>query len=153
FTVMRRQGLVGRLGMLPRLSLALESRQPPEPVVVAPTFPGWRPVSGFDHWEGPYPERALGMCRWAHGPVARLEAQGRPGAAQLLIRCRCYQIGQRVHLVHAGRVVGEHEVLGDEHDRTDRVLAFDVHLSPGPNTFEIHSWKWSAGPRPMALLV
>lgn len=154
FTVMRRQGLMDQFGLVPRLSLTFETRTPPEPVAVAATQPGWRPLSGFDYWEGPYPDRGIERCRWVHGPVARFElAASRPGPAQVLIACRCYEAGQRITLTHAGRRLGELEVPADPTRRQDHILAYEAHLTPGVNTFELHSRKWAAGARPMAILV
>ena len=154
FAVMRMQGLVERLGLLPRLSLTFEPAAPPEPVAVVPTLPGWRPLAGFDHWEGPYPDRGIGRCRSAHGPVARFEISAAvAGRATLLISCRCYQQGQHVRLLHEGRPVGERDIPEDKQSRTDHVMAFDVVLKPGPNIFEMQSSKWTPGSRPMAVLV
>ncbi len=154
FAVMRQQGLVDRFGLLPRLTLGFNPGSPPAPVAIAPTFPGWRPLSGFDHWEGPYPDRALGRCRWAHGPVAKFEIDApTPGPMRLLISCRCYQEGQRLRLVHAGKPISERDVPADRGAKTDHVLSFDLVLTKGVNTLELHSWKWDAGPRPMAVLV
>lgn len=155
FNVMRRQGLAARFGLGPKLNLALDPAAAPEPVVVNAKFPGWRAVSGFDAWEGPFPDRKMGRCRWAHGPVAKFElAATAGGPARLLISGRTYEGGQRVRLVQEGRVIGESGIPADGGAKADRVVSFDVQLRAGNNPFELHFWRWNlAGHRPLALLV
>jgi glycosyltransferase involved in cell wall biosynthesis len=152
--VMRKQGLAGRLNLRPRLNLQLNPKAPPEPVVVGATAPGWRAVSGFDPWEGPYPEQALARCRWAVGPRSRFDVDAaRAGPSRVLISCRTYDPGQRVRLIHAGRVIGEADVPPDNGRKTDHVLQFKTNVRAGANAFEMQFWNWQPGARPLALLV
>ena len=154
YTVMRRQGLVSKLGLPPRFDLTLSSRNAPTPTVVAASVPAWRPISGFDYWEGPYPDRNLGRCRWAHGPVAKFELEtNQAGPARILIACRNNERGQRVRLCCGGKLSAEAEVPVNGGARQDRVLAFRVDLAAGRNEIELHFWRWHAGPRPMAMLI
>lgn len=154
FGVMRRQGLIDRFNLLPRLNMPLQPRRLPEPVVVAPTLPGWRPVSGFDGWEGPYPEKKLPRFRWALGPVAKFELPAsRPGPVRVLISARCFERGQRIRLVQDGRIVGERDLPADAGSNTDRILSFDVSLAAGPNPFELHFWKWNTTGRPLGAII
>lgn len=156
FTVLRRQGLVDSLRLAPRLNLVNEPRPVPEPVVVGATFPAWRTLFGFDYWEGPYPERSLPRCRWAHGPVARFEVETpKAGRGRLVITCRNYLQGQRVRLMGcpSGQVLGELSIPADDSSTADRALSFDVEFQPGNNTFELQFWKWQTGPRPLAILI
>lgn len=158
-TVLRRQGLADRLRLTPKLNLELSTKAPPEPITVAATLPAWRAGAGFDHWEGPYPERGLARCRWALGPVAKFELEpARSGPGRILISGRTFEAGQRVRLVRVlpsgeRQAVGEADVPADHQSKTDRVLAFRTDLRDGPNHFELHFWKWQTGPRPLALLV
>jgi glycosyltransferase involved in cell wall biosynthesis len=150
--VMRRQGLSDRLGLVRKIDLAVSPAAPAEPVLLRPTFPAWRPISNFDYWEGPYPERHLPRCRWAHGPVASFEVDmDRPARQRLLISCRSFDPGQRVRLVHNGRVLGELSVPVSA--QADHVLSFDVQMSAGRNVFEMHFWRWAVEGRPLALLI
>jgi glycosyltransferase involved in cell wall biosynthesis len=154
-SVLKAQGFAERLGLAPKMALGLHPRHIPEPRVVPGMVPGWRAISGFDHWEGPYPHRKLPHCRWAHGPVARFEIHAdAEGPAKLLIKGRCYLPGQRVKLVHNHVPVGERDIpsSGGGADQSDRVISFDVTLSEGANQFDLHFWEWQAGPRPMAFL-
>ncbi|MEX2220088.1 MAG: glycosyltransferase [Phycisphaerales bacterium] len=170
-TVMKAQGLVGvgrasrlraagtaapRLNLVPKINLPLHPRRVQDPVVVAGTLPAWRAVSGFDHWEGPYPGRKLPRCRWALGPSARFEVDAaHGGAARLLISGRCFEPGQRLKLVQGSQIVGEQDFPPSPPtgDARDRVAAFDITLREGANTFDLHFWKWRSGPRAMAVLV
>lgn len=150
--VMRREGIAAELGLVPKIDLAVNPPQPPEPELLSPMVPGWRPVANFDYWEGPYPERNLPRCRWALGPTATFEmGADRASRQRLLISCRSFEPGQRVRLVHDGNVVGEVPVPVS--DRQDHVLVFDVHLQPGRNVFDLHFWRWQPGGRPLALLI
>jgi hypothetical protein len=152
--VLRRQGLAAKFGMLPRLSLTFNPPAPPAPSTVAATVPGWRPLSGFDHWEGPYPQRGIGRCRWAHGPVARFEvAAAHAGPARLLIACRCFVHGQRIRLTAGGKTIAEREVPVTPDRTPDHIVAVDVELRQGANPIELQSWHWAPGARPMAILV
>lgn len=154
FTVMRRQGLVDRLDLGPKLNLVMEPPAPPEPIVVNATLPAWRAISGFDYWEGPYPDKKLPRFRWALGPTSRFQIDAAEGGRhRVLITCRTYEHGQRVRLVQGGRVVGEAQVQADNNTHEDRILAFDTTLRPGPNPFELHFWKWHTSGRPLAVLV
>jgi hypothetical protein len=155
FSVLRAQGLAARLGLGPKLNLSVEPKAPPEPVLVDAKAPGWRALSGFDYWEGPYPEKGLPRCRWAHGPVAKFEvASSAAGPGRLLISGRTFDPGQRVRLVQDGRAVGELGVPPSHGANVDHVLSFDVELRRGHNPFELHFWRWqTAGHRPLALLV
>jgi glycosyltransferase involved in cell wall biosynthesis len=154
YGVMRRQGLVGKLGLLPRIELSLVHRNPPAPEVVAASVPAWRPISGFDHWEGPYPDRKLGRCRWALGPVAKFELEtNQAGPARILITCRNHDRGQRVRLSLRGQYSQEVEVPVQGGSMEDRVLSFRVELQSGRNEIEMHFWHWHPGHRPMALLI
>lgn len=153
FQVIADNGWSDSLGVGRRLNLVVRPRPVPEVSVMGPTLPGWRAVSGFDSWEGPYPDRGIGRCRWALGPTAVFEVDcDSPDHAQLLISCRCFHPEQRVRVIHAGTDLGDRAVSGAA--ETDRVLSFEVSLKRGPNRFELHFWKWATGgERPMAVLV
>lgn len=151
---MRSQGIADRLKLGTKIELPMAPRPLGIPVLVTGTLPAWRSVSGFDHWEGPYPERKLTRCRWALGPGAGFEVDAeRAGPARLLIAGRCYLQGQRIRLVQDGRDLGDREFARDSGTNRDHVIAFDVTLREGVNPFELHFWKWQDGGRPMALLV
>jgi glycosyltransferase involved in cell wall biosynthesis/predicted O-methyltransferase YrrM len=154
FCGLRRQGILDALGLGPKIDLSLNPKPAPAPVVVAPSVPAWRPISGFDHWEGPYPDRKIERCRWAHGPVAKFSLEmGAGGPARVLILCRNHQEGQRVRLCVNHRFADEHAVPADKHSTQDVVLSFRVNLTAGTNEIELHSWRWHQGARPMALLI
>jgi len=157
FHALQASGWSEEMGMGRRLNLVVRARSLPEVSVVGPTLPGWRAVSGFDHWEGPYPDRGIGKCRWALGPTAVFEVESeRAERATLIVSCRSYIRGQQVRLTHEGESAGERVLAGgDDHTLTDRMLTFDVCLHQGVNRFEMHFWKWSLGhgQRPMAVLV
>jgi glycosyltransferase involved in cell wall biosynthesis len=161
-SVLRTCGVAGRIGLSRKIDFVIDAGGdgvgPPAPVRVASTVPGWRGVSGFDHWEGPYPAQGLPRCRWALGPVAKFELDTeKAGQARLLITCFNHEEGQRVRVLHRGVEVGEKNVpvvrSGAGH-----VLSFDVDLDAGANGFELHFWKWrwgggGGGERAMAMLV
>jgi glycosyltransferase involved in cell wall biosynthesis len=157
FHVLKETGWGAELGMGQRLNLVVRPRPVPEVSVVGAMLPGWRAVSGFDHWEGPYPDRGIGRCRWALGPNSIFEVESEHAqGAMLIVSCRSYHRGQRIRLIHEGEAVGEREFAGgDDHARADRVLSFEVRLRAGPNRFELQFWKWAMeqGQRPMAILV
>jgi len=156
YRVLTRQGIAARLNLGPRINLATRPAAAPAPVVVSATLPAWRAVSGFDYWEGPYPDRGLPRCRWALGPVSKFDMEvAGAGPGRLLISVRNYVAGQRVRLVRAGgQVIGEADVPADHSAKSDFVLSFDADFLAGNNRFELHFWAWeTAGPRPMALLV
>lgn len=146
---LRAQGVAERIG-LPR-KIALDGAGPiPEPEPIVATEPIWRAVEGFGPWE--MTRDGGGRCRWVLGPRAVFEIDvAAAGAARLLVACRNVESDQRVRLVHGRRVVGEGQV--PVADRRDHVLRFDVRLTRGTNRFELHAWRWRAGPRPMALQV
>lgn len=154
FCAMRRQGLIERFGLIPRLSIPIARRPEPKVDSVAPMFPAWRPVSGFGHWEGPYPDRKLPRCRWAMGPVAVFDLQTEAaGPARLLIACRSHAADQRVRVVQGGKTIAEREIPVQTGPNAETVLAFDVKLAAGSNGFELHFWKWNTTDRPLALLI
>ncbi len=156
FQVMRANGWDEALGVGRRLNLVVKPRPVPDISVVGPTLPGWRAVSGFDFWEGPYPDRGIGRCRWALGPASVFEIDAEQAErATLVISCRCFQEGQRVRLMHDEKEVGERPIPADEASTSDRMLSFEVTLRRGVNRFELHFWKWAMGngERPMAILV
>lgn len=154
FHVMNRQGFGEELGLGRRLNLAVKPHRVRDAVAVGPTVPGWRAVSGFDHWEGPYADRSIGRCRWAMGPAAVFELDASDDhRATVLISCRCFEHGQRVRLMHGEVAIGEREVPADTAGKVDRVLDFEVNLHAGTNRFTLNFWKWVPGGRPMALLV
>ncbi|MBX3376015.1 MAG: glycosyltransferase [Phycisphaeraceae bacterium] len=156
FQVMRRSGWLEELGLGRRLHLSVRPRPVPDVSVIGPTMPGWRAVSGLDYWEGPYPDRGIGRCRWALGPSAVVEVEAdSPDQATLVVSCRNFHHGQRVRVVHEGTVVGEQALRADDGGTQDQVLSFPVSLRRGGNRIEMHFWKWSTGQgeRPMAILI
>lgn len=151
--VLRKQGFAARAGIGPKLGLAFDEPCAPEPVMVAPGAPAWRAVDGFDWWEGPYPDRGLGRCRWARGPIARVAIEAPGGTVRILIAGRNHETGQRVRLVHGGQSLGEREVAPHA-GTSDQVLVFEAALPRGPATLDLHFWRWKAdGPRPLAMLI
>lgn len=151
--VMRATGLAERLKLGRKLTIASTNPAMPEPERVLTPRAGWRAVSGFDGWEGPYPEQGLPRCRWILGPVARFEIDAaQEGPHRVVIGYRNFEPGQRVRLIAGQSVVGEQDVpttKPSEH----RALGFQVHLRAGLNHLELHCWKWKPGARPMSLLV
>lgn len=151
-------GLADRLPLSRKISLLPDPPPVPEPRPVDPAAQGWRAVDGFGPWEGPYPQWNLPRCRWAFGPVGRLEfATSEPGRHRVILGCHNHEPGQRVQLLHAGRVVGEWEIPvtqgGPEH-----VVHTAVELpSAGTHAFELRYWKWAAptadDARPRAILL
>jgi glycosyltransferase involved in cell wall biosynthesis len=153
YCVLRQQGFVARLGLLPRHELAVSPAAAPDPIPVPAGNPGWRPLSGFEHWETPG-DKSVPRSRWALGPAARFEVYSRAGGwVSVLITCRCWHEGQRVRLVCAGKVYGEHSLDASKAGKKDTVLRFEVTLAPGANELEMQFWKWSPGPRPMAIFI
>ncbi|MFN0133225.1 MAG: glycosyltransferase [Phycisphaerales bacterium] len=151
--VLRKQGFASRAGIGPKLGLTFDPPAAPEPVLVAPGFPAWRAISGFDAWEGPYPDRNLARCRWARGPVARFSIEAPGGPIRILLAGRNHEPGQRVRLVASGVSLGEREIGPHAADAPDQVLQFDAALPAGPVALELHFWRWKAvGPRPLAML-
>lgn len=136
-----------------KIDLALSPCPAPAPALARAIRPSWRAVSGFEAWEGPYPEQGLPRCRWAHGPVAKLVFDAEtPGRSVLAIAIRTYQAGQRVRVLVNGLPVGERDVPVSQ-GRSESLLSFHCTLEAGANSIEIHSWQWAPGPRPMAVLV
>lgn len=151
--LLRETGLEGKLQLGRKLSIANPSPALPAPHRLASVEPGWRAVSGFDHWEGPYPDQGLPRCRWILGPVARFEVDvGEGGPHRIVIRYRNFEAGQRVRLVSEKGLVSEHEVPQTAPGQKP-ALAFTVPLKKGVNALELHVWKWRPGSRPMSLLV
>lgn len=151
--VMRETGLERKLSLGRKLSIKDLSPDLPTPQRLTSVEPGWRAISGFDHWEGPYPEQGLPRCRWILGPVAKLEVDvGEPGPHRIVIRYRNFESGQRVRLVGEKGVVGEHEVPATAPGQRP-ALTFTLPLRKGVNALELHVWKWRPGSRPMSLLV
>lgn len=151
-TALQRTGVAARVGLSRKIDFT-RATEVNEPEAIAPTEPGYRPLWGLDHYERPNAAKNLGRYRWTLGPSCGFEVKAeKPGAARLVLGCRSYEKGQRVRLVHKSSVVGEREVPADVD--ADLMLAFDVNLDPGPNTFELHHWKWKlGGGRSTALLV
>ncbi len=144
---LRATGIAERVGLVRRLSFRCLPTTPPEPRVLGEG--GWRAVSGFEPWGGPFPERGLPRCRWALGPVSVLDIDAdTDGPARILISCRSHHPRQRVRLVKDGRVVGEHAA-----PKGDRVFAFRADLARGANRFEMHLWKWRPEGKPLGLIV
>lgn len=149
---MRRQGLADRFELVRKIDLRLSRSEAPRPELIQATTPSWNAVSNFDAWEGPYPDRHLPRCRWALGPTATFEiSSDAAGTKRLLIACRTFDAGQRVRLVQNGSAISEVNIPSTP--RRDNILAFDVDLSAGRNTFELHFWKWKLSGRPLALLI
>jgi glycosyltransferase involved in cell wall biosynthesis len=153
YCVLRQQGLVSRFGLLPRHELAVAPRPAPEPVPVPAGNPGWRALSGVEHWETPA-DTSIPRSRWALGPAATFEVYSRAGSwVTVLITCRCWLQGQRVRLTCAGQDCGEHVIDAAKAGRQGQVLRFEARLSPGANTLELRFWKWNPGPRALAIFV
>lgn len=151
--LLRETGLEQRLNLGRKLGLSLGTPDAPEPVRLASVEPGWRAVSGFDHWEGPYPEQGLPRCRWVLGPIARFEVDvGEAGPHRIVIRYRNFEAGQRVRLVGERGTIAEHEVAPTAPGQKP-AIAFNTTLRKGVNALELHVWRWRPGSRPMSLLV
>ena len=145
---LRHSGVADRLGLVPRINFRLLPTTAPAPELLAPAS-GWRAISGFEPWAGPFPARGLPRCRWAHGPVAVFDLDAdRDGPADILISCRVAHPRQRIRLIRDGNAIAEHS-LG----RGDRELRFRAKLARGPNRFELHSWRWNSGAKPLALII
>ncbi len=151
--LLRDSGLERRLNLGRKLGIALNTPPLAEPTRVASVEPGWRAVSGFDHWEGPYPEQGLPRCRWILGPIARFEVDvGEAGPHRIVIRYRNFETGQRVRLVSERGTIAEHEVPSTAPGQKP-AIAFNTTLKKGVNALELHVWHWRPGSRPMSLLV
>lgn len=153
--VMRQAGVWQKLGLGRRIGLSVHDEEAPTPRLVAPLWPAWRAVEGFDPWEGPYPELRIGRCRWACGPRSVFEIDaGEGGAGRLVMACRCASPDQRVRFVQDGRVIGERVVAGEAGLTKDLAIAIDVVFKPGMNRFELEFWRWDRqGERPLAVLL
>ncbi|MGE0481527.1 MAG: glycosyltransferase [Phycisphaerae bacterium] len=155
FVAWDRSGMRDRLGL--RRKIRFDAGRPALPPAreIDPSYPGWRAVSGFLDWEGPYPKDNLPRCRWTVGPLSRIEfVIEQPGRYALMVACRNYWEGQRLRLVHDGHVVGESHIpvtrnLGDHVEHRELELAAGVHH------VELHHWKWDTHKplRPTALLI
>ncbi len=151
---LRETGVWSSLGLPNRLDLSLEQPNEPPEQIIAPTWPAWRAINGFDGWEGPYPDKGLGRFRWMHGPRASFElSSDTPGPGRVLIAARCNLGGQRIRVSQDGRVIGERAVPAEPGQGRDVVLSFDATFTRECSRFEVETWKWHAGARPMALLV
>lgn len=144
-----------RLGLRRKIRLLAEAQAAPAVRYLDPAYPRWRAVSGFDHWEGPYPADNLPRCRWVLGPTARVEVRAeRRGRHLLFLQCRNYWEGQRVRIVYRDAVLGEYDVpvTGNVRDCT---LRFEVELEAGAHELELYCWQWDAKhpDRPCAILV
>ena len=148
-------GLRDRLGLSRKISFATDVSRTRQTLYAESVSPPWRPLDGFGHWEGPYPQWDLPLCRWMLGPVGRFEAlAGAAGRHRLIVACRNFLPGQRARLVCQGSVLLETDVPVSS-QVSGTVLECDVELPSGPAAFELHAWKWSTAPgeRPMSLLV
>jgi hypothetical protein len=134
---------------VPRIQFRCLPTHPPLPGFLAGAYPGWRAISGFEAWGGPYPERGLPRCRWVCGPVAEFELHsGADGPARLLIAYRSHYPRQRVRLVTDGRVLGQQVA-----PQGDGVLVYQVDLARGANRVQMHLWRWRTHGKPLALIV
>jgi glycosyltransferase involved in cell wall biosynthesis len=146
-------GMAERLRLSRKIDLALSPDDPPAPILVPTTEPGWRAVEGFDPWEGPYKDRGVPRGRWARGPLASLEVDSpSAGRGRLVIAYCGFEEGQRVRLMSDGQAVAEADAPPTRRGGP-RVLSFPVPLEAGPNRFDLAFWKWKSGPRPIAVLV
>ena len=157
FGALDRAGLRERVGLRRKIGLAPEDPGPLPFEVVPPERPAWEAVSGWDAWEGPYPDRNLPRCRWALGPVAKLRFRHiTPGPKVLVLRCYNFWAGQRVRLHLAGdpQPQGEFplEPLGD---RVLHTVRFRLTAPEPVLDLELHCWVWDRmnESRPAGLLV
>ncbi|MFM9994340.1 MAG: glycosyltransferase [Phycisphaerales bacterium] len=149
--LLHKSGVAERAGLVRRLNFRLLPTTPPPVGVLTQEQDGWRAIGGFEPWAGPFPNRGLPRCRWAHGPVASFEVESaHDGPARLLISCRSPQARQRLRLVSpaGGEIVGEQALT-----RGDHVAAFRINLRKGANRFDLHLWRWRTAGKPLGLIV
>jgi hypothetical protein len=148
-------GLADRLKLGRKISFP-PGRPPMRPMDYVRPAAGWRAVSGFGPWEGPYPQWKLSRCRWLNGPTCQMElAAPQPGRYRLMIRAHGAPPGQRVQLLLDGQPHDELDVppIPEGHEL---ILGWTLELPRGASPCELRFWKWDPpqkSPRPMALLV
>ncbi len=147
-TALRASGAGERIGLSRKIDFTRPSSVP-DAMIVKPTMPPYEPISGFGAEEGPVPSKNLGRFRWMLGPQAIFRAHSEfTGRARLLIDCRTPHAGQRLRLMHQGRIVGEQALAAD--DARSTMVSFALEARRGTNRFELHAWKWSPEGRPLA---
>lgn len=155
YTALVRSGTRDRLGLRRKIWLAPQLAPSPGATCIDSTYPAWRAVRGFDHWEGPYPADALPRCRWALGPVSTFEfAADSVGQRVLLIECRNYWERQQVRILVNGQHFGEMGVPVTRNESVHTIVV-PIDVVAGKNTVELHHWQWdtSQPQRQIALLI
>lgn len=151
--VLRETGLEDSLDLGRKITIHNTNPTMPEPECLALMEPCWRAVSGFDAWEGPYPELGLPRCRWMLGPVGRFQLNApEAGMYRLVIRYVNNEPGQILRLRTPNWTSADRPIpLTAPGEKS--VIAFPVSLSRGINDLELHAWRWQEGQRQMSLLI
>ena len=151
--LLRECGLEDTLNLGRKLTIHSTNPAMPEPERLAVADPAWRAVSGFDPWEGPYPQFGMPRCRWMLGPVGRFQVNApEAGMYRLVVRYLNYQPGQVVRLKSPKGASAERKLAVSARGEKP-MLAFPVTLARGINDLELHAWKWSPDERQMSLLI
>lgn len=153
---LRSSPLGGRIGLSRKIGLAAAPVSVKDPALLRMAGPSWSMAGGFGRWEGPFPAKRLGRCRWMLGPTSELDVHAStPGRYSVVIRVQNYHSGQSVRVVHEQRVLMESSVpvtggQGSHH------LCIDLSFAkPGTKRLRFFHGKWNIAKdgRPLAMLL
>lgn len=143
-----------RIGLSRKIDFTRPSPVPEHATLLPTSGPAYEPRFGFDHWEGPKPEKSLGRFRWLRGGSAAAVLHARKaGRAKLAITCRNLHKDQRLRVVLNGTTVQEDEVPVTA-PGADHAISLPVAVNQGANHLQLHLWKWNQGEgRPLSLML
>ncbi|MGN6368552.1 MAG: glycosyltransferase [Phycisphaerae bacterium] len=140
---LERGGILKRIGVGAKIRFVPVARELLAPVTLGLTAGRWGAASGFEPWEGPYPEQGLPRCRWMVGPVSRVKVKvTRPGIHHLRIVCTAFHPLAALRVVHQGRTVVETGIATHEVKREGVVVSCALALREGEEEIELHHWPW-----------
>ena len=106
----------------------------------------WRTLTGFDEWEGPYPDIHIERpVRWAHWPIAHFEYRANSDVrGTLAIQVRNAVPAQHVTVASRGVVLYE-TALGSHDISEPQFLRVPVDLEAGATPFELRTREPAEG--------
>jgi hypothetical protein len=122
------------------------SLRPPMMLPADRAAQSWEGLTGFGHWEGPYPEWKLPRCRWQDNVRATFHVTtSSSGAHTLVLRFRNLVADQHLRISCGGKTLFDGRVLVTPHQQ-ETLLRMDVHLDAPRTLIRCEATRSSTGP-------
>jgi glycosyltransferase involved in cell wall biosynthesis/GT2 family glycosyltransferase len=141
---LRKSGLSERLQLPPKIRFVPNPPKVPTPVNLGLRHGTWRPIFGFDEWEGPYPDKGLPRCRWMVGPISRIRITGRhAGKYRLRIKCSTFHPNAIMRVVYNDQLVKDVAVPAFVRDQPTCEFECEIDFDGIREIVEFIHWPWA----------